>query len=425
MSVFAARFPSVFTRSLLTRAGHAGPRRLLVIGGIAIVMLGSIIAVSMIHHRPPSQSKATRMPYINPLPGGLQSNPQQDALALRSAQEQADAALEAGRSYTPPMAASEPMQAPRIVVEPDPAVAPAPAPGRPGPHIGIPPARVPVPTVYKPAVPAAHPVVVQSSQPTQVPQAQQQAYRAAVNQLLQNWDGQAPRTDVVLPPAAAVAADQSSEPSPVQPVRHAQAAVAAAPKSVVIDPVPAETGRILMPAGRGIYAHTVLSVNSDTGGPLVLHADSGPIAGDRLIATFSKNGYDRLVVRVTTVDHRGKPLDANAIVVAPDSMETAVASSVDEHYLERLLLPAAAAFVQGLGQALATTSNIQTVLSPLGGASYATHLNLSQQLGVGAGAAAQQVGTALNNEAPKGPTVSLAANVNVGVMFLTPLTEAP
>lgn len=425
MSVFAARFASVFTRSLLTRAGHAGPRRLLVIGGIAIVMLGSVIAVSMIHHRPPPQSQATRMPYINPLPGGLQSNPQQDALALRSAQEQADAALKAGRSYTPPMAASEPMQAPAMVVEPDPAVAQVPAPAHPAPHVGIPPARVPVPAVYKPAAPAVHPVAVQSQQqPAQDPQAQQQAYRAAVNQLLQNWVGQAPRTDVVLPPSAA-AGDQSSEPPPVQPVRHVVQAVAVAPKSVVVDPVHPETGRVLMPAGRGIYAHTVLSVNSDTGGPLVLQADSGPIAGDRLIATFNKNGYDRLVVRITTVEHRGKPLDANAIVVAPDSMETAVASSVDEHYLERFLLPAAAAFVQGLGQALATTSNTQTVLSPLGGASYATHLNLNQQLGVGAGAAAQQVGTALNNEAPKGPTISLAANANVGVMFLTPLTEAP
>ena len=76
-----------------------------------------------------------------------------------------------------------------------------------------------------------------------------------------------------------------------------------------------------------------------------------------MIGNFSKNGYDRLVVRVSTIEHQGHALDVNGIVVAPDTMETAVASSVDEHYVERFMLPAAAAFVQGLGQAIATTTN--------------------------------------------------------------------
>jgi intracellular multiplication protein IcmE len=78
--------------------------------------------------------------------------------------------------------------------------------------------------------------------------------------------------------------------------------------------------------------------------------------------------------------------------------------------------------VQGLGQALATTSNTTAVLSPLGGATTTTHLNLDQQLGVGAGVAAAQVASTLNQAAPKGPTVTLEANVAVGVMFLSPVT---
>ena len=79
-------------------------------------------------------------------------------------------------------------------------------------------------------------------------------------------------------------------------------------------------------------------------------------------------------------------------------------------------------FVQGLGQAIATTSNTAAVLSPFGGAAYSTHLNLNQQLGVAAGAAAGQIGAVLNQAAPKGPTVSLEANVAVGVMFLSNVT---
>ena len=112
----------------------------------------------------------------------------------------------------------------------------------------------------------------------------------------------------------------------------------------------------------------------------------------------------------------------DGVVVAPDTMEASVASNVDQHYLTRFLLPAAAAFVQGLGQAIATTSNTAAVLSPFGGATTTTHLNIDQQLGMAAGVAASQIGATLNQAAPKGPTVSLDANVAVGVMFLSNVT---
>jgi intracellular multiplication protein IcmE len=162
----------------------------------------------------------------------------------------------------------------------------------------------------------------------------------------------------------------------------------------------------------------------------VLQADSGPLAGDRMIGSFGKassNGAgsaDRLVVRVNTIEHAGQSIGVDAIVIAPDTMETTVASSVDEHYIARFALPAAAAFVQGLGQALATTSNTVGVLSPLGGSSYATQLNFPQQVGVGAGVAAQQIGNTLNQQAPRGPTIHLDANANVGVMFLADVNMA-
>ena len=110
----------------------------------------------------------------------------------------------------------------------------------------------------------------------------------------------------------------------------------------------------------------MIAVDSDTNGPIVLEADTGPIAGDRMIGTFSKSGMDRLIVKVETVEHRGKGLEANGIVLAPDSMETAVASSIDEHYVERFVLPAAAAFMSGLGQAVALGNSTSTV-SPFGG----------------------------------------------------------
>ena len=141
-----------------------------------------------------------------------------------------------------------------------------------------------------------------------------------------------------------------------------------------------------------------------------------------MIGSFSKSGNDRLIVRVESVEHRGKPLEASGIVVAPDSMEEAVATSVDEHYLERFVLPAAAAFVQGLGTAVAM-GNSTTTVSPFGGTNakkrFGKPLTVKQEALVAGGAAAQAVGNAMTASIPKGPTVHLAANVSVAVMFLS------
>jgi intracellular multiplication protein IcmE len=171
-----------------------------------------------------------------------------------------------------------------------------------------------------------------------------------------------------------------------------------------------------------VFAHPILALSSDQSSPVVMQADSGPIAGDRMIGSFAKQ-TDRLVIHINAIVHNGEQLSADGVVIAPDTMEAAVASKIDEHYAERFILPAAAAFVAGLGQALATTSNATTVLSPFGGATTTTNLNFHQQLGVAAGAAATQIGNTLNAEAPKGPTVSLEANVSVGVTFLSNVVD--
>jgi intracellular multiplication protein IcmE len=231
--------------------------------------------------------------------------------------------------------------------------------------------------------------------------------RKAIGDMVNSWGTRAPQTTVVIEPAAL---KQGAD----DPATAAKAAGKAAESAI--------TGKVLVPAGREIFAHTVVAVDSDTNGPIVLEADTGPISGDRMIGSFSKSGNDRLIVKIESVEHRGTPIDANGLVIAPDSMETAVASSIDEHYLERFALPAAAAFMSGLGQAAALSNSTSTV-SPFGGTTQTFgNLNFGQQAMVAGGAAASAVSTALNSEVPKGPTVHLAANVSVGVMFLSNLT---
>ncbi|KAF2174311.1 hypothetical protein K469DRAFT_696554 [Zopfia rhizophila CBS 207.26] len=311
-----------------------------------------------------------------------------------------------------------------------------------------PPFAAPVPAPQARHVPANPPVLFASGPPastaspqgpirtvaqtgTTSPQADDPAFRAAVNNLFGGWQGRPAQTTVTLVPSSASAGEADPDGRPraaaAAPLarrmaddgRSSRDATEAASEGRAAT---SRQGRLLMPAGRGLYAHTVLAVNSETGGPIVLQADSGPLAGARLIGSFSTAGQsNRLVVRVDRVQFQGRSIQAEAIVVAPDTMETAVATSVDQRVLERFVLPGAAAFIAGIGQAVATTSNSYTQLGPLGGASVITRLNPEQQLAVGAGVAAQQVGRALQQAAPRGPTIHLAANAPVGIMFLNDL----
>ena len=332
-------------------------------------------------------------------------------------------ALDAGSSYTPPLAPSAPV-APAL-----PAVAqPSPPATLPAPHFVPHPVASPIVQVAQPVFPPEIMVTPAPSAPNPSPPttvaANPQAvanYTKQIGDLFSQWSGRAPETDVVLPPPAPSNGSSGNE---VQPASTAAGTGTGRPAATPVASVAKDPGTILIPAGRGIYAHPILALSSDQSSPVVMQADSGPIAGDRMIGSFERQNK-RLVIHIASIVHQGQTIGCDGVVVAPDTMEAAVASGVDEHYLSRFILPAAAAFVQGLGQAIATTSNTTAVLSPFGGATTSTNLNFHQQLGVAAGAAAGQIGTVLNQEAPKGPTISLDANVGVGVMFLSDVKQTP
>ena len=402
-----------FPSGLIGGGGRGGPGRLIgIVAGIALAV-GAVVVVSVRSHHSEPASQVAKMKAGSLLPGGLMGTPAQDALLKTDSQEKAKKAEAAHVSYTPPMPSSNPFNG-RMPAEPGlggesefQPIAPAAAvaPPREPQVVPAPPPRYTPPAAAQGAS-GARIVKVAAGDgdfaPGPPPAQGANQREKAIGDLLNSWNARPPETTVVLAPA--VVQQGSGDPPALSKMVAGPAAE-----------------RVLVPAGRGIYAHTVLAVNSDTNGPIVLEADTGPIAGDRMIGTFSQSGVDRLIVKVQTVEHRGQSLDANGIVVAPGSMEEAVATSIDQHYLERFVLPAAAAFVQGLGQA-AVMSNSTVQMSPFGLTQSFGPLSLQQQAFAGGAAAAAAVGNAMTASIPKGPTVHLAANVSVGVMFLSNLS---
>ena len=419
--------PSRIRRGIWGGAGRAGPRRLLIIGVSGLAVAAILVGVTFDGKKKPLVSYDARMQAVNANPAGLYSDPEQNALARRANDTAANTALNKGVSYTPPLAPSVPVVLDTPASQPTPASA-APLPAEHFPALAPPPPPPPAiiqpvddPVSFPPPLPGTAPAAPPAPQPldnggVSDPQ-QQAAYTTAINGLFSQWNGRPPVTDVVLPslprPGNGVAAGATS------PSGGAAGSTGGATQDPPGDSDPASTNEhVLIPAGRGIFAHPILALSSDATSPVVMQADSGPIAGDRLVGNFSTE-KDRLIINISEIIHNGQMISCDGVVIAPDTMEAAVASGVNQHYISRFALPAAAAFVEGLGQALATTSNTTQVLSPLGGATSVTNLNFHQQLGVAAGAAAQQIGSTLLQDAPKGPTVTLDAGVAVGVMFLT------
>lgn len=241
------------------------------------------------------------------------------------------------------------------------------------------------------------------------------------------WGGRSPLVQTYGLPTAAAA---SAPPGEVRlertmggPVPGAAATRAApAPQATV-----QRRKRVLMEAGTGVLGQIVMGGNTDQGSPpIIVQAISGPIKDRRLIGTISRQGGGNTpnalpVLRFTEyVGADGRSIQANAIAVAPATMESAVASRTDPHTMERVVYPLAAAFAQGIGQALSLSGSVVTA-SPYGGFSAFRQFSPEQILGIGAGSVGATAGQLLREQAPRGPTTYLDARDEIGIVFLSAL----
>ncbi len=173
-------------RGRLNGAGAAGPRRILVTVGVAGAVAAALTALTF-HHSPPDPvSRPGRLPAADPLPGGLNTNPYQDALTVRSNQEAAARQRQAGESFTPQIAPSQsyaerPGKKRALLTSPPP---PPPAPAKAAP-------AAPASIATHDAAPPATAIRVASEQgnQSQARTGSQEAdpYKAAIARMMGGW----------------------------------------------------------------------------------------------------------------------------------------------------------------------------------------------------------------------------------------------
>lgn len=180
---------------------------------------------------------------------------------------------------------------------------------------------------------------------------------------------------------------------------------------------------VLYPAGRIAYAQILTEANSDVPGPVLAQIASGPLSGSRVLGTFSKQ-KELLTIKFQTVIVDGVSIDIDAVAVDPKTTLPALATDVDHHYLMRVALPMAAAFVEGLASAISTSGLTTVTVEGDTVAEETEDTSTEQDVASGIEEAGQKLREILDETADEiEVTVRVEAGTPVGILFLEPVIK--
>jgi len=179
----------------------------------------------------------------------------------------------------------------------------------------------------------------------------------------------------------------------------------------------------LLQAGEIVYAQLLTEANTDAPMPVLARVLSGPFAGAKLIGEFSENqelltiNFDRLVIGDDILNVSGMALD-------PETALPGMATDVDHHYLQRIVIPLAASFVEGLGDAIEETGSTTITINSSGGATGVedTDKDTDEEIAAGVSELGSELGDIIDEmNDDLEVTVRIEAGTPIGVLFIEPV----
>jgi intracellular multiplication protein IcmE len=186
---------------------------------------------------------------------------------------------------------------------------------------------------------------------------------------------------------------------------------------------PVEEVEILVPAGTIAYAQTLTEANSDTPGPVLARIASGPLAGSKILGSFEQS-EEYLTLNFNTVVVKGVSQSVNAVALDPKTTLPAVATEVDHRYWRRFILPAAARFIEGMGDAISQREQTDVTVNGDTVTSSKPDLKPREELAAGLSEGTSEIGDQLNDIADETKIlVKVHAGTPIGILFLEPVTR--
>lgn len=236
----------------------------------------------------------------------------------------------------------------------------------------------------------------QQMQAQQQLQATQSSMSAQANRLFASWNAPTPTHDVVLTPAD------------TKTMAGVQAGSAGASAAATAIP--------MIKAGTIMFAVLDTALNSDEPGPVMATIVAGKYKGAKLIGGLTRQN-DRVMLQFNLMSMKDwtGTVKMNAVAVNPDTARTALASSVNHHYLSRYGSLFGAAFLASYAEAL--DDNGTTTITPLGTVQRTVSLSPAGRVMKGLGGVAQSLSTAIQQNFNRPPTVKVDSGVGLGVLF--------
>lgn len=179
--------------------------------------------------------------------------------------------------------------------------------------------------------------------------------------------------------------------------------------------------RTIVPAGAIAYAQLLNALNSDIQGPVLAQILSGPFEGGRAIGKIElKDEY--MVLSFNRVVKDSVSYAVKGVAMDESSTLAGLATDVDHHYFTRVILPAAAKFIEGYGSAVAKTGTTTTQTAGGGLSTDSPEPSAKESIYKGVEESTKTVGDILTERADRPVTVKISKGTTMGILFTDTVT---
>lgn len=179
--------------------------------------------------------------------------------------------------------------------------------------------------------------------------------------------------------------------------------------------------RLISPAGSIAYAQLLNELNSDIPGPVLAHVLSGPFAGGRALGGY-KVEEEYLVLEFSVIVKEGVGYAIDGIALDEKTTLAGMKTDIDRHYFRRVILPAAAKFLEGYASAASKTVTSTTTTGGGGVVQQEEELDTEKEIMKGVEEAAGEVSSVLSEQAKRPITIKLAKGTTFGILMLKTVT---
>jgi intracellular multiplication protein IcmE len=183
-----------------------------------------------------------------------------------------------------------------------------------------------------------------------------------------------------------------------------------------------EKEKVIIPAGTIVYAQVLNALNSDIKSPVLAQILSGPLTGSRAIGSFERQD-EYLVLSFERIVDGDDVYSTEAYALDTGTTLAGIRSDVDRHWVRRVVLPAAAEFITGMGAAIAESGSTTVTVDQGAAVSDETDLDTKQEIASGVEEASSKFADILGEEEKVEVTVTLNKGTPIGIVFTESIKE--